>query len=185
LAPVLQREQKNPPCPQLKSMGAKELCGVDRQGVVEARVTLVAALGDEVPPGLYDGSGDLRSDHAPQKVRRFDRNGGGHLGNVYKVLPTPYPNLQQKPALGRGAGGAGASAKRAEAGHGRNLAMAYGTNAKLIEYRIAKLSRALAKQGGKVIDFRSAYAAWLRTRIGSFASKSANKSTIWRRTMYD
>ncbi len=152
MAPDVLREQKNRTMSALKSMGAKEpYVAWTGHGVVEARVTLVAALGDEIPISYTTV---LEICVRSMRHRKLDNavEAAVLIWEAYiKGMPKRFPKMQQKQAWAaalevlalRRIG------QKADIAH---TAMAYGTKQSLIEYRVSKISRALKKQEGKRRD---------------------------------
>jgi hypothetical protein len=145
------REQKNRTMSALKNMGAKEpYVAWTGQGVVEARVTLVAALGDDVPPSYTTV---LEMCVRIMRQRRLDDlvEEAVHIWEAYmKGLVSPYPNLQQKPAWSA-ALEALAIRQKGEAPDLALIAITYGTKQSLVESRVMRLSRSMTK-GRKELD---------------------------------
>ncbi len=147
MAPDVMRDQKSRTMSALKSMGAKEpYVAWTGHGIVEARVTLVAALGDNVPRG-YTTVLEIcvrvmrhrkREDLVEKAVRIWE--------SYMKSLAVPYPNLQQKPAWSA-ALDALACVQKGEEPDLMTLSSEYGTRQNLVESRMVRLERAIAKKG--------------------------------------
>ncbi len=147
MAADVMRDQKNRTMSALKSMGAREpYVAWTGHGVVEARVTLVAALGDDVPTGyttvLEICVRLMRHRKLEDLVEKAVRVWEAYM----KGLTVPYPNLQQKPAWSA-ALEAVALTQKGEEPDLADIAIAYGTKQSLVESRVTRLSRALTQKG--------------------------------------
>jgi tetratricopeptide (TPR) repeat protein len=145
MAPDVMRDQKNRTMSALKRMGAKEpYVAWTGHGVVEAKVTLVAALGDEVP---HSYTAVLELCVRSMRHRKLDdvMEEAVHIWERYiKGHTPPLPNLQQKPAWAAAIEAAALLEKGIDPDLAQ-LAIAYGTKQSQIEYRIGKLMRMLSK----------------------------------------
>jgi tetratricopeptide (TPR) repeat protein len=146
MAPDVMREQKNRTMSALKSMGAREpYVAYTGHGVVEARVTLVASLGEGVPRGyaavveIFVRSMRERGLEAliEPAVRAWER--------YIKGLAAPLPRLQQKQAWAAALESL-ALREDGETPDTANIAEVYGTKQSLIEARVTRLTRALARR---------------------------------------
>ncbi len=146
MAPDVLREQKNRTMSALKGMGAKEpYVAWTGQGVVEARVTLVAALGDEIPIG-YTTVLEICVRNMRHRKLEDVVEAAVRIWEMYiKGLSMPYPKLQQKAAWAA-ALEVLALRRIGQSADIAHIAMAYGTKQSLIEYRVSKISRALTQQ---------------------------------------
>ena len=143
MEPDVMREQKRRTMSALKRMGAQEpYVAWTGEGVVEARVTLVAALGDKVPPSYTAVLEICVRNMRHRKLDALVEEAVRIWEQYIKSLPTPRPKLQQRPAWGA-ALEALALRQSGESPELIQIAMVYGTRQRLIEYRMTKISHAL------------------------------------------